>query len=128
MSDPDKTNGLKKLIPSLRDLVRIEPDFRDIILTLKCTQYKNINLISDCLIEKSGQKLQGTHFPEVLSQLQLAHLCSFKPKRFLAAIAALYVTVSVSQSEGWSVRWSVGRMVSLLLVSKFNRMKRQYMV
>ena len=35
MSDPDKMNVLKKIIPSLRDLVGIEPDFRDI----KSTQY-----------------------------------------------------------------------------------------
>ena len=48
ISDPDKPNGLKKLIPFLRDLVRIEPDFRDIILTSTCAQYKIINLISDC--------------------------------------------------------------------------------
>ena len=35
MSDPDKMNVLIKLIPSLRDLLRIEPDLCDINLSPK---------------------------------------------------------------------------------------------
>ena len=49
MSDPDKMNVLKKLIPSLRDLVGIDADFRDIKSTQYVLNIMEINFILSSL-------------------------------------------------------------------------------
>jgi hypothetical protein len=43
--EPDKMNGLKKLIPSLRDLVGIEHDFWEINVTLNVLNIMEINFL-----------------------------------------------------------------------------------
>ena len=50
MSDPDKMNVLIKLIPSLRDLVGIEPDFCDINLSQNVPNIMEIKLLLTTLL------------------------------------------------------------------------------